>query len=128
MEQIAAVLPAVWDTAEGPVVELIALLLSTNAELADADENGTVEEHLQRKARRLLHTMTLNESITVVSTLAELIGDAIGGGAVGEAIAEATQPQTPQSSASNSPTSSPSSPAPAAGAAEPSSTESPTAS
>ena len=114
-DQIVAVFPLVFEAAEKQVVELLALLLAPNSELADADENGTVDEYLTKHGKQLLHAASLAQLIDIVTAAIETVTEALtegaGGGALGKAVmtmtGQPTEPQTqpaPTTTVTNTPT------------------------
>jgi hypothetical protein len=126
MEQVLAVLPVVWDTAERPVVELVTLLLSPNAELKLADKTGQIDEYLAERSVELLHELAFDEIAGIIEVLGTMLGSALGGDAAGEAVtrtAEAMGVTPPPTSTTNSQTLSGSSQNGPDGGVEPSSTE-----
>ena len=129
-EQIIAVFPVVWGAAEQQVVELLALLIAPNSELADADDNGTVDEYLAASARKLLHAATLDQLVELAVASIEQVVAALtkdGGNAVERALGAVTgtAPSTPSQTTSSTQASSTESDEPTDGAAGPSSTEAP---
>lgn len=107
MEQIVAVFPVVFDAAEGKVVELLALLLAPNSELADADEEGTVDEYLKSHGKKLLHSASFDQLIAIIVAAVETVTNALssdGGGALEKVIGaitgveETTEGKTPETS------------------------------
>lgn len=136
-EQFAALFPVIWGAAESSVVELLALVLAPNNELADADERGEVDAYLAARGRRLLHESQLNELVDLAATVGLLIRsafDGISGDALERLTAvitgptQATEPETtPSVGDTPTPTSTPPSPTvspePTAGTVAPSFTE-----
>jgi hypothetical protein len=118
-------LPAVWQVAEQPIIELIVLLLAPNSELRLADKTGQVDNYLAERSTELLHTISFDEITGVVEVLSDMIGRAFGGGAAGEAVTRAAETAgvTTPLSTSSSPTSSGSSGITQAGSETQSSTE-----
>ena len=99
-EQIIAVFPVVWGAAESQVVELLALLIAPNSELADADEDGSVDDYLRKSARRLLHAATLDQLVELaVASIEQVVGALTkdGGSALERAMGAVTgaAPTTP---------------------------------
>jgi hypothetical protein len=110
-EQIVAIFPVVWTAAEQQVIELLALLISPNSELADADEDGSVDDYLTKSARRLLHAATLDQLVELAVASIEQVVNALtkdGGNALERAMgamtgsapksANRTEPSTQESS------------------------------
>lgn len=120
-EVILAVFPVVFAAAEKQVVELLALVAAPNSELADADENGTVDDYLERHGRKLLHEATLTQLIALVTVAVEEVAgslaadpDALGkvaAAVTGSPVQAADQPPIPSTgtvpSTPESPTGSP---------------------
>lgn len=75
--QLIAVFPLVFDAAQDRIVELLALLLAPNSELAEADENGTVDSYLATHGRTLLHTATLEQLIAIVVAAVGIVQGAL---------------------------------------------------
>lgn len=130
-DQLIAVFPIVFDAAQDRVVELLALLIAPNSELADADEEGTVDAYLATQGRKLLHTATFDQLVVLVGEAVSIVMDALqrdGGAALERAMGAVTgrppasQP-APTQTESSTPESSIESPAPTDGTDEPSSTE-----
>lgn len=74
-EQIAAVFPQIMEAAEGEIVELLALILAPNSELADTDEEGTVDEYLTKEGRKLLHSSDADQLVDVALVAVEVLRD-----------------------------------------------------
>lgn len=72
-EQVFAVFPQIMEAARADVVTLVALILAPNSELADEDENGTVDDYLKGKSRRLLHEAEADQLVDVVVATSELL-------------------------------------------------------
>jgi hypothetical protein len=105
-EQIVAVFPTVWAAAEAQVVELLALLIAPNSELADADEDGTVEDYLLKGGRRLLHTATLEQLMDLAVAAIEQVVAALnrdGGSALERAMGAVTGTAPRQAQAEGEP-------------------------
>lgn len=131
-EQIIAVFPVVWGAAETQVIELLALLIAPNSELADADEDGKVDEYLSKSARRLLHSATLDQLVELAVASVEQVVSALtkdGGSALERAMGAvsgtAPRTQAPSQTTSSTPESLTDSAEPTDGPAEQHSTESP---
>lgn len=107
-EQIVAVFPVVFGAAEEKVIELLALLLAPSSELAEADEEGTVDEYLKQQGKKLLHAATLEQLIAIIVAAVETVMAALssnGGGALEKVIGAMTGAD--QSAGQNPPEASP---------------------
>jgi hypothetical protein len=133
MDQIIAVFPIVFDAAQDRVVELLALIIAPNSELADADEEGTVDAYLATHGRKLLHAATFDQLVVLIGEAVNIVVDALqrdGGAALERAVGAVTgQPPAPKpepdptQTESSTPAFSTESPDPTDGTDEPSSTE-----
>lgn len=101
VDQIIAVFPLIFDAAEKQVIELMALLVAPNSELADADENGTVDEYLAKNGRKLLHTASLEQLLALMIAAVEIVTESVardGGAALERAMGAVTRSGSPQES------------------------------
>ena len=111
-EQALAVFPIVFDAAEDALVELLALLVAPNSELADADEEGTVDDYLKKSSRKLLHAASLAQLMEIIVAAIEIVTESLMGdgesplGKVVEAMTSQSLNET-QSSTQESATESP---------------------
>jgi hypothetical protein len=88
-EQVIAIFPTVFEAAESQIIELLALLISPNSELAEADEDGTADEYLKKAGRNLLHTASLDQLVTLAVAAVEQVSEALvadGGAALERAM------------------------------------------
>lgn len=122
-DQLLAVFPIVFEAAEAQVIELMALLISPNSELADADENGTVDDYLAKHARRLLHEASVDQLVTLGTVAIEQVTSALtadGGAALERAMGAVTgtgsRPANSNETQTSTPESQTDSPAPTDGA------------
>lgn len=85
-EQVAAVFPMIWKLARDEIVTLLALVTAPNRELADADEDGTIDEYLKTKGREILHEGDLDQIVEALVVAIEVLRDQFKGkpGAVGK--------------------------------------------
>jgi len=100
-DQIIAVFPIIFEAAEKQVIELLALLTAPNSELADADENGAVDEYLAQTSRKLLHTASLEQLVALLLAAVEIVAESIqkdGGAALERAMGVVTGSGSPQES------------------------------
>lgn len=131
-DQIISVFPIVFEAAESQVIELLALLISPNSELARADEEGTADEYLRKAGRELLHSASLDQLVTLAVSAVEQVSEALtadGGAALERAVGAVRGTGSQTETSTEMPRSTPGSPTdsdePTAGPEAKSSTESP---
>lgn len=78
-EQFGAVFPYVWELARNEIVKLIALVTAPNSELAEADENGTVDDFLTKTGKRILHEADIDQIVEALGVAAEVLREQFAG-------------------------------------------------
>jgi hypothetical protein len=66
-EVLAAVFPKIWKAARGNIVELCALIITTDGELEEHDKRGAVNGLLESRSHWLRHNANLEEIIEIIS-------------------------------------------------------------
>lgn len=66
-EIIAAIFPKVWKAARSNVIELCALLITTDGELEEHDKRGAVNGLIQQRSHWLRHKASLPEILEIIS-------------------------------------------------------------